>query len=437
MEGRLRDAIPVEDFKRAVHRRDAGALRHVLATEPSVRAAINEPLFGFESPALVSVAGDSDTALLDVLLEFGADPDRKSSWWAGGFHPLYGASDPAAARLIAAGATIDACAAARLGRVDILEQLVAEEPARVQERGGDGQMPLHFARSRAVIDFLLAHGADIDARDIDHRSTAAEWMIGDRTELARYLVDRGATADIFLAAALGRTDLVTRMLERDRGLLALRTGQGDYDEKKPSSYQIYVWTIGANLTPLQTAAKFGHPDTVEAMLRYATPAQALLAACNRGLRDEALAIIKQNPGIVASLGPHDRRALTDEAWAANAPAVRLMLELGFDPSVPSGVDGKGGNALHCAAWEGSVECVEAILNTRAGRALVNSREGTFNGVPLGWCAHGSVHCTKPRADHPAVARLLISAGARIEGDVATWDASAAVRAVLRDAERKA
>ena len=62
-----------------------------------------------------------------------------------------------------------------------------------------------------------------------------------------------------------------------------------------------------------------------------------------------------------SLGPVEKRALTDEAWAANAPAVELLLELGFDPSVPSLSGPTGGTALHCAAWEGSVECVAAIL----------------------------------------------------------------------------
>jgi ankyrin repeat protein len=80
---------------------------------------------------------------------------------------------------MAAGSVPDACAAANLDRPDLLSALIAEDPDRVHERGGDGKMPLHFARSRRVVDLLLAAGADPDARDIDHRSTAAEWMIGD------------------------------------------------------------------------------------------------------------------------------------------------------------------------------------------------------------------------------------------------------------------
>src|SRR5439155_22606805 len=156
-------------------------------------------------PALVTVASDEDVAIVDVLLDFGADPNRKSDWVAGGFHPLYVASDAVAERLLVAGSIPDACAAAHLDRMDLLAPMLAENPERVRERGGDGQFPLHFAQSRAAIDLLLDAGADIDAVDVDHRSTAAEWMLGDvekpaqsRCHLSRYLVERGAKDDIFL-----------------------------------------------------------------------------------------------------------------------------------------------------------------------------------------------------------------------------------------------
>ena len=149
------EPTPVDRFKRAVHKRDASALRDVLRDNADARAAINEPLFGFDSPALVAVAGDGDLALVEALLDFGADPNRRSSWWAGGFHPLHGARGLVADRLIAAGAVPDACAAARLDRVDLLGAILRDDPARVHERGGDGQTPLHFAQSRAVIDLLL------------------------------------------------------------------------------------------------------------------------------------------------------------------------------------------------------------------------------------------------------------------------------------------
>ena len=430
---------PIEQFKRAINERDVPALRRVLEESAEARAAINEPLFSFDSPALLSVAGDGDLALVDTLLEFGADPNRKSSWWAGGFHPLHAAEGAVADHLIARGAEPDACAAARLDRIDLLAKMLKEDPARVHERGGDGQMPLHFARSRAVVDLLLAAGADPDARDVDHRSTAAEWMIGDmnspapRSEIARYLVERGASADIFLAAALGLTDRARELLEADPTLLSVRTSQGNYAEKAPSSFHIYTWTLGANLSPLQVAADRGQGETLAAMEAFASPAERLLLACHLGKQDQARALARENPGIVQQLRPVERRALADEAWATNAPAVEIMLELGFDPAIERLA---AGNALHCAAWEGSVECVTTILGHPTGRGIIDSRDSAYGGTPLSWCCHGSRNCGNAHADHGQVARLLIAAGATTEPEMLDWDCSDGMRAAIADLLRR-
>jgi ankyrin repeat protein len=432
---------PIERFKQAVRTGDAKALRRVLERHAEARAAINQPIFAFDAPALVSASGRT-VELVEVLLEFGADPNQRSSWWAGGFHPLHGARGAVAERLLAAGAIPDACAAANLDRPDWLTRMLAEDPARAHERGGDGQTPLHFARSRPVVDLLLAAGADPDARDVDHRSTPAQWMLGDnpgdaRVDLAAYLVERGATADIFLAAALGLSGVARSLLQADPTLLASRTGQGEYGERPPSSYHIYLWTIGANRSPLQTAAQFRRQETLEVMERFASPEQRLLLACHLGRKDEARAIVGADPEIVRRLGPADRRALTDEAWAANVPAVELMLELGFDPAVPSASGPSGGTALHCAAWEGSIDCVAAILRHPAGRALIETRDSTYQGTPLGWCGHGSLNCGNPKAEHAAVARLLLAAGAQIDPGLADGGGSDAFRAVIGDAARHA
>lgn len=67
----------------------------------------------------------------------------------------------------------------------------------------DNCTPLHFARDVETAQLLLTHGARIDARDQDHSSTPAQWLIGDAPEVSRFLLTQGATPDIFLAAALG------------------------------------------------------------------------------------------------------------------------------------------------------------------------------------------------------------------------------------------
>lgn len=404
-------AVPLQQRVHDAFRRcDAAAVRKLFAQYPTLRDRINEPAFDFDSPAIVAFA--NDRAMVDVLLDAGADPNRKSGWWAGGFHALYSATGEAAERLIAGGAIPDACALAHLARANLLARMLAENPACVHERGGDGQTPLHFAASREVIDLLLDAGADIDARDVDHRSTPAEWMLdrkrgAGRYDLARYLVERGAATDIFLAAALGLAERARAMVQADAGLLDLRTGQGTYAEQPPSSYHIYFWTVGDGLSPLDVAVQFEHPDTVDALMGLASPMHRLLAACRAADEVAARTVLREHPTLIASMTPREHRAISDAAWNGRARAVSLMLSLGFDPATP-GQD--TGSALHCAAWEGSVETVAVLLQHPAGRSLVSVRETHHGATPLGWCCHGSLYGNR-RHDHVGVARLLLQAGA--------------------------
>jgi ankyrin repeat protein len=413
--------------REAFRRSDAEALRQIFREHPELRRRIDDPVFGFDAPAIVAYS--SNLPIVDVLLEFGAYPNRRSEWWAGGFHALHGATPETAARLIDAGAVPDACAAAHLDRPELLRQLLDADPSRVHERGGDGQTPLHFARSRVVADLLLDAGADLDARDVDHRATAAQWMLerrrgAGRYALAEYLVARGATADIFLLAALGLTARATRLVEADPSLLDRRTGEGDYGEAPPSSYHIYFWTIGAGLSPLDVAQQFEHRETLEALLALALPLQQLLFACGQADSARARALVLAQPDLVETMPREGHRALANAAWTGNAPAVALMIDLGFDPRA-TGHD--SGSALHLAAWQGSARAVDTILRHPAAAELVGIRDARHGATPLGWCCHGSIHGNRAH-DHAGVARLLLAAGARPGPD--TTDASAAVRAVL-------
>jgi ankyrin repeat protein len=423
---------PLERVHDAFRRRDANALRRLLARHAELRAQIDEPVFAFNSPAIVAFA--RDPAMVEALLDSGADPNRRSTWWAGGFHALYSADDATAERLIAAGAIPDACAAAHLDRLELLAQMIAEDPSRVHERGGDGQTPLHFARSREVADFLLASGADIDARDVDHRSTPAEWMLergrgAGRYDLARYLVERGAHADIFLAAALGLTDRVRAMLKNDPGVLELRTGQGSYAEQPPSASHIYTWTIGDGRSPLDVASQFEQRETLEMMLLFASPLQRLRLAFRRGDEAAVRALLREDPTLMASIERQEHRTMSDAAREGDEKAVALMLDLGFDPRT---LGHDSGTALHCAAWAGSPGTVATLLRHRDASALVGIRDAHYGATPLGWCCHGSIHGDTTH-DHAAVARLLLEAGAQPGAD--TDAASPAVEAVLAAWER--
>lgn len=401
-------------LQRAFDARDMDAIRRLFDEHPAARTMIDAPLFPFDSPAIVYFAGREDVEVIDLLLELGADPNRRSDWWAGGFHALHSARGPVAERLLEAGAVPDACGAAHLDRPDLLRRMLDADPSRVHERGGDGQTPLHFARSREVVDLLLDHGADIDARDADHRATPAQWMLqrargAGRYALAEYLVERGASVDVFLAAALGLKERLRSLLEADPSLIERRTGRGEYDEQPPSSFHVYTWSVGQHLSPMQVAAQFDQEGALDVLRTFASPTQRLVAACAGGRREEATALLRDRPQLVDELSLEDARALPDAGWAGNEEAVDLMLAIGFDAAA-TGQD--GGTVLHCAAWQGAAACVETALRYDAVRALIERPDRVHGSTPLGWCCHGARHCGNRAGDYPEVARLLLDAGAR-------------------------
>jgi ankyrin repeat protein len=68
----------MDAFKDAVEKRDAAGLRTLLSAHPDLRTAINQPLFNTE-PAIVFCR--RDRAMVDVLLDFGADINARSQFW--------------------------------------------------------------------------------------------------------------------------------------------------------------------------------------------------------------------------------------------------------------------------------------------------------------------------------------------------------------------
>ena len=125
------------------------------------------------------------------------------------------------------GAIVDIFAAAHLGMFDRVRSLVSADPSLVRARGGDGKTALHWAVSVDIAQYLLDHGAELEARDVDHESTAAQYLVRDAPDVTRFLIGRGATVDIFMAVGLRDAALVERCL-RDDPALDHRTWHGKY-----------------------------------------------------------------------------------------------------------------------------------------------------------------------------------------------------------------
>jgi hypothetical protein len=429
---------PAQLLKVAVCDSDATRVRQVLERHPELRARINDPLpdYGFGAHAMFAAVQRSDRATIDVLLDAGADINKRTEWWAGGFGVLDDCDPGIATFLIERGAVLDAHAAARLGLLDKLEELVAADPGVVHARGGDGQTPLHFASTIEIARFLLEHGADIDAKDIDHESTPAQYMLRadqkrhyphDRQDVARYLVTCGCRTDLLMAAALGDLDLVRRHLDADPACIRMNVSWDWFPRQDPrAGGTIYIWMLGGwHRTAHSVARDFGHEDVFRLLMERTPEDLRFALACELG--DEAIfeAFLKKNPHAAESVSEADQRKLPNAAQNNNHQAVRLMLQAGWPVDTRGDA---GATALHWAGFHGAAEMARTILQHHPDLELKSIE---YAGTALSWALYGSGNgWHRDTGDYVGTVRALLDAGAVLPPHPEQLEPSDAVLEIL-------
>ncbi len=379
---------PIEALTAAIKANDTALLLHVLARYPDLKSKLDEPLphLSFDSPAVIGAVNNKNREMIDALLAAGCNINARTKWWAGGFGVLDVCDGELAEFLMERGASVDIHAAARLGRFERVKELVQADhslgsQALANARGGDGQTPLHFAATVEIAAYLLDHGAQIDTRDIDHESTAAQYMVSmrpRRLEVARYLVSRGARTDLLMAAALGDLELVQRHLDS----IDICVSEKDFPKQDPRAGGcIYIYGFGWGRTPHMLAREFGHEHIFRFLMQHSSLELQLTQACDAGDEALALELAAKRP----RLSPESERRLISAAMRNDSKALRLMLNAQF----PVGVENdKAQTALHWAAFHGNAEMVSELLRHHAP---LNVREKEHDGTPLDWAVYGSKH----------------------------------------------
>ncbi len=429
---------PAEALNAAVCDSDAPRVRELLARHPELRAKIDHPLpgDGFGIFALYAAVQRSDRATIDVLLDAGANINKRTEWWAGGFGVLDDCHPSMLEFLTQRGAVLDAHSAARLGLMTTLRELVAADPAVVHARGGDGRTPLHFASTVEVAEFLLANGANIDTRDVDHESTPAQYMLRvdqkrhyphDRQDVARYLVSRGCHTDILMAAALGDVELVRRHLDADPDCIRMNVSEEWFPKQNPrAGGTIYIWMLGWHHTAHSVARGFGH-EAVFQLLMERTPDDLKLAlACELGDEEVFHEFLSKFPDAAKTLSEADRRKLPNAAQNNNVKAVRLMLQAGWPVDTPGDA---GATALHWAGFHGNAEMAREILRFHP---ILELKSRDYAGAPLSWAIYGSGNgWHRDTGDYVGTVQALLAAGAVVPPNAAELEPSEAVLEALR------
>ena len=419
---------PIERFDAAVRAGQAEQAHELLAGHAEVRARIDEPRFDFDSPAIHQ--GKKNLPLVDVLLRHGADINARSAWWAGGFGILEsGLTLDEARPLIARGARVTVWAAAGLGLLDELKELVRADPDVVHARGGDGKTALHGAANAEIARFLLDNGAELETRDVDHGSTPLQYLIND--EASRPTAARSRRQPRHLRRRRARRPRSDRALPARGSEHAPTLGSDGRRLSAPGGH-IYSWTLGFDLTPIELARKRGNDEAVMLLLARASPKVRYLDACWSADGERARAELAARPNLMNELDDEDRRVINHAAWWYRPAAVRLMLELGFDPHV-RGVHQS--TVLDRACFHGYADIVQTLLAHDRNPPLTVENE--FGGTPIGTCIYGAMNgwdTGHPR-DHARTLALLLDAGARPDPTIIPTG-NDGIDGILRDWFRK-
>ena len=272
------------------------------------------------------------------------------------------------------------------------------------------------------MDWLLARGADIEARDLDHASTPLQWQLGARNhDAARELMKRGAQVDIFAAVILGEIDLVDAALAAHPQAIRARVNQTGYELTPPAdgSHQ-YVYTFeAAGMSPHQVALECEQQEIFARLVEQSPTDVRLLAYCAAGDREAAQRIAAEQPDMVAQFADGDRRQLIHAAWTGKADVVTLMAELGFDLHIR---DDDLMTPLDVAAYHGFADVISALLDADDEPPL--DWLNVYGATPLTTALYGRQHTWRSDGDFPASLKLLIEAGSEVKAEwLPTGDAA--------------
>jgi ankyrin repeat protein len=265
----------------------------------------------------------------------------------------------------------DLVEAIRSGNSRIVRRLLAHG-ADVNARDADGNTPLILASFYAgpeCVSLLIGQGADVNAAN--QSGVTALIRAATNYEKTRLLVAAGA--NVRVRTALGNTPLIlaARRAGNSRTVKLLLERGADATERND-----------AGVGPVLAAAASGDVETMRLLLDAG---------------GKAGEFPKSNQPRVADTMAGFRTPLMWAAFQNNLRMIRLLLDCGADPNQSTFF----GNPLSHACWSDRVEAAELLIDRGAN---VHARDAVANFTPLHWAAG-------TESGHPQMVKLLLAKGA--------------------------
>jgi ankyrin repeat protein len=255
-------------------------------------------------------------------------------------------------------------------------------------------------RDHRCLELLLSHGA---------RVVAGTWTVG-----AAVYADDAHAVSVLLEA-----------MESGDGPAAREATEALPDAAADASTDVVVALLAAGADPtahddhrdmsaLRRAVRAGKSGMVALLVNSgaaddSTDIDRFIGACRRADRPSAERLLAEHPDLHDRLTNDEGAAIVEAAGSASVASVGLMLDLGFSPDAR---DGSGEQPLHAAAYAGNADMVRLLIDAGAD---VDGRDARFDSTPLAFATVGSGERAGQTGHWIEVVRSLVDAGASRDG----------------------
>ncbi|KAL8839664.1 MAG: hypothetical protein Q9176_004271 [Flavoplaca citrina] len=346
------------------------------------------------SKALYDAADQEMQSTVDVLLQFGADPNAEGKEYGTALiAAAFDCTEQIVKSLLEHNANVNIQhnkygnalqVAASFGNLGIVE-LLLEHGAHVNTNAvGDYGSTLQaacFSGNKAVVELLLQWGAEVNARGGDYEYPIIAAAAEGRGGIVELLIDHEAYVNVNKVKGDNTPLLVLAGSTLSKETMELLLNHGADIESVSEQ----------GTTVLIAAAASRDSEGVSMLLDkganiYAWDSEygtALHAAASEGDGECCTMLIQHGAQVNRQCGPWNT-ALQAAAQAGDLETLEILLEADADVHLSGG---KFGSALQAAAFSGSLVCLEALMNEGASV----DQEGGKYGTPLQAAAYAGDH----------------------------------------------